>query len=600
MKTFFYTKRHQLLLCLLIILQLSYITYVFCQREGWHIDEAWCYGFANGNHQVGIHIDKNSETINYQEWLDSKLFRDYIQVQKGDSFHFDTTYYNSTVNHYNPPLHNMLLHAVCSLFPDTFSWWYAYIINAFSFIIAILALYGVVCELLHSQKAALITCWFYGFSIAAVNTFIFLRMYAFLTATVLLLCYIHCKLYNKDFNHCKKWYFFLFITVFIGGFTQYIFLFFGFCIAFCFTLLLLCRKYWKPLLAYCGTMSGAAATVILLWPHDLTNFTKNNLYGTHMPYLWEVKYCLQTSFNETLGLWIYYPTPVRVAWIVIIAIYLFIIFAGIFFLLRKNNCFRKIIAKIKTSIGTYTKNLPSKFRNWNKLYLIFTFSWIGALLIIAKTCNIFVMGAHADRYLFCLYPILTILFICCIIKLLQIKWFRKIKEIMHIKNLLLVCFLSILLVINHTSYPSGYLFERHSDSPTIAETIKDSNVILVAKTAGNLPFYSPVFSETNQVFVTSVEENIDITIQKLNQLKDTKKAVYVLIEANNFLPENYVKDLSASENTYTLNNLYETLSCPYKVSEYVERLSTCSWANSCEFIQSESSFKGELQVYRLR
>lgn len=69
MKTLLYRHRHSIFLALIILFQLFYITYTFCQREGWHIDEAWSYGFANADHQVGININKDKEIINYTNGL---------------------------------------------------------------------------------------------------------------------------------------------------------------------------------------------------------------------------------------------------------------------------------------------------------------------------------------------------------------------------------------------------------------------------------------------------------------------------------------------------------------------------------------------------
>ncbi len=597
MKTLLYRHRHSFFLALIILFQLFYITYTFCQREGWHIDEAWSYGFANADHQVGININKDKEIINYSQWLDSSIFREYIEVQSEGTFQFGSTYYNCTVNHNNPPLHNLMLHAVCSFFPNTFSWWYSYFINVISFVIAAIALYALARELMHSQNAALLTCIFYGFSTGALNTFIYLRMYAFLTALVILLCYIHARLYNKRFQKNTLCFISLFFLTVIGGSTQYIFLFLAFCMTAVFSLYLLFSKRWKTLLCYCGVMALSAATVFLLWPYDIEKFTTPSLYGVEMPYLWEIKYCLQCIFNQTLGIWIPYPNPLRNAILLIVSVYVLILVTALCFIFRKNSRFKNLINRMHTSTATWIKHIPKRLYHMNKLYLLFSFTWIGTMLVIAKTCNIFVMGKHADRYLFCLFPIVAVLFSGMLYKSVQhipLKPFRSSKKIPFIS---FAGLLIIFLTVNHIYYPCNYLFERHCDAPPISQIVQDSNVILLSKSFENLPFYPPMLLNTRHFFISSPFDDVDTTIEAMNKLEDNNSAVYLIAEAPYFLPEDYKRDESKPDYIYDRESMFAS---PYKLSEYLDKISSCSWIKEKTYIQTEDSFKGTLVVYKLR
>ena len=597
MKTFLSRNRYTLILALIIISQLCYTTYMFCQREGWHIDEAWSYEFANANHQVGIYFDEKENVINYGEWLDSSVFKDYIEVQDGGAFHFSDAYYNCTANHNNPPLYNMILHAVCSFFPNTFSWWFSYFINVISFIIAMLALYALSKEINNSPAVALIACAFYGSTTAALNTFIFLRMYALLTALVILLFYVHSRLYNKNFKKPALCYISLFILVVVGGSTQYIYLFLGFCITTIFSLFLIAGRKWKVLLGYCSTMASAAITVFLLWPYDLEKFTTPSLYGAEMPYIWEVKYCLQCVFNETLGIRIPFLNPLRKAILLVIFIYALIIISGICFILRKNSRFKNFIRSLYTSTILWFKKLPIRLQKMNKLYLLFTFTWITTLLIIAKTCNIFIMSVYADRYLFCLFPIVSSLFVCILFKCIQYIHMRHFKKNRIFTVVSLALTLVALIIINHINYPCNYLFERNCDDPVISDIVKDSNVILVTKAPGNLPYYPPLFLDTKQFFVTSPFDDIDATLESMNRLNDTSSSVYLIAETSIFLSEDYQRNESSEKDTYDLEG---ALSCQYKLSEFLDKIASCKWVTELKYIQTEDSFKGPLAVYKLR
>lgn len=596
MKTFLSRNRYTFILVLIIISQLCYTTYMFCQREGWHTDEAWSYGFANANHQVGIYFDEKENVINYGEWLDSTVFKDYIEVQKEGTFNFSDAYYNSTANHNNPPFHNIILHTVCSFFPNTFSWWFSYFINVISFIIAMLALYALSKEISNSPAVALIACAFYGSTTAALNTFIFLRMYALLTALVILLFYVHSRLYNKNFKKPALCYISLFFLVVVGGSTQYIYLFLGFCITTIFSLFLIAGRKWKVLLGYCITMASAAITVFLLWPYDLEKFTTPSLYGAEMPYIWEVKYCLQCVFNETLGIRIPFLNPLRKAILLVIFIYALIIISGICFILRKNSRFKNFIRSLYTSTILWLKKLPIRLRKMNKLYLLFTFTWITTLLIIAKTCNIFMMGIYADRYLFCLFPIVASLFVCILFKCIQYICLHHFKKSRIFTVVSLALTLIALIIINHINYPCNYLFERNCDAPVISDIVKDSNVILVTKGSGYLPYYPPMFLDSKQFFVTSPYDDMDVMLESMNKLSDNSSPVYLIAEIACFLPENYQWDENMSESGC---NIEVALSCQYKLSEYIDKIASCDWVTEIEYIQKESSYRGPLAVYKL-
>ena len=63
-----------------------------------------------------------------------------ILTLKGKQFDFGAVARNMS-DERNPPLHHMILHAICSFFPESFSWWYGYAINVLSFIGMMIALY---------------------------------------------------------------------------------------------------------------------------------------------------------------------------------------------------------------------------------------------------------------------------------------------------------------------------------------------------------------------------------------------------------------------------------------------------------------------------
>ena len=192
--TFFLNHKKYFFLFIIITLQLAHFTYVFaCQREGVHSDENWSYGFANAYYQKQLYCDEKGNRTNFDTWTDTKVFHDYTEVSEDQRFSYGSVWFNMEED-FSPPLHSALLHTICSFFPNSFSWWYAYIINIPSFIMAMICLYLLGKQLTHSENTALFICFFYSSLSGALNTFIYLRTYALLTALALLYSLLHCRM----------------------------------------------------------------------------------------------------------------------------------------------------------------------------------------------------------------------------------------------------------------------------------------------------------------------------------------------------------------------------------------------------------------------
>ena len=82
-----------IVLTAIILLQLGFITYMFAfQKEGFHSDDNWSYGFANADEGGWIYHDDSGKSRNFNKWTDGKVLWDYITVQKGKQFDFGAKY----------------------------------------------------------------------------------------------------------------------------------------------------------------------------------------------------------------------------------------------------------------------------------------------------------------------------------------------------------------------------------------------------------------------------------------------------------------------------------------------------------------------------
>ena len=238
------TLHYRLILCLLIFLQTLALIFTFStKREGFHSDENWSYGYANSFFQSNIYIDNNKKSINTDKWEDSSILRDYIEVQNGERFRFDSVFDNMSED-FSPPLHSLILHGICSFFPESFSWWYGFSINIVAFILSIWLLFFVSKNLFNSIYVSLLTCFFYGFSSAALNCFIYIRTYSILTCFSLALIYL-VTIFLKSKTISLKVSFLIYLISILGFLSHYFFYAFAFSLSLAFIVNLAARKKIK-------------------------------------------------------------------------------------------------------------------------------------------------------------------------------------------------------------------------------------------------------------------------------------------------------------------------------------------------------------------
>ena len=167
-----------LILAVIIILQIANITNVIVnKKKGYHSDEIYSYGLSNSFYQPFISSDYFSQTEykNVDEWISGQMLRDYVTVQPGETFRYDSVWYNQA-NDRHPPLYYAVLHTICSFFPNTYSPVFGYIINYICFIVMQVFLYKLALNMLKSKYLALLLCCFWGFSTGATDLTIFIRM----------------------------------------------------------------------------------------------------------------------------------------------------------------------------------------------------------------------------------------------------------------------------------------------------------------------------------------------------------------------------------------------------------------------------------------
>ena len=223
---------------LVVLLSMLFLCTFISRKEGYHMDEILAYQLANAEYNPWIlpteperrlagfmaeYIDGESfgETIsnvgfiikdtltnrgnsilaNYKAqvydapvWISKEMFQDYLQCDTEDDYNFLSVYYNATDDNH-PPLHFMALHLMSSLFKGEISVWLGCLINLVA-VAGVLWLLGLIGDIIFKRKSSTVALMLlYGFSMGAVGTAIWVRMYGLLTLWIVWTLYLHLRKY---------------------------------------------------------------------------------------------------------------------------------------------------------------------------------------------------------------------------------------------------------------------------------------------------------------------------------------------------------------------------------------------------------------------
>lgn len=245
---------------IIVIFAISIVmTFFMTKKEGFHEDEMFSYGSSNyaydnvyrpygkedetnifvkekimnGNiiqnlkYYLIDHRDIKDETLAdiksefVPTWRSSDEANDYLTIQPKDALNYGMVYYNQSRD-IHPPLFYFLVHTVSIFFMGHFS---KYIIFGINLVFMVLSLWTIknIFEKLDKKYLIIPTLILYGFSMGAISTVIFQRMYSMLNFFVLMFISANIDIIKKDFDIDEKIWNKLTWIVLLGFWTQYYF-----------------------------------------------------------------------------------------------------------------------------------------------------------------------------------------------------------------------------------------------------------------------------------------------------------------------------------------------------------------------------------------
>lgn len=565
--------RYYIILFIIILLQISRIVYTFaCLKEGTHSDEIWSYGLANSYYEPFIYDTyDHGEMRNNDQWLSSQVMRDYLTVDREHRFSYDSVYFNQIYENH-PFLFYCLLHTVCSLFPGTFSLWYGFAINIIAFIVTILFFYKLLFEISKSEVTALIGSAFYGFSLGAVNTFIFVRMYALLVMLTTVFLFLHARLYNNSVAKKNNLFIMLFVFTLLGTLTHHFFIPFAACVSACFCIYYLLNKRIKELVLYSVTMLGSVAVSLLIFPATFRHLFSETIKLPKYTPTWQFMLTLNSVTKELFGVRLSPVSKISYTALMIVVVFIIVMILPLVYLVRNESWLKKIVLVLKRCPGKIAQTLKSI----DLMTVAMFVSSSGIVVLTAAKVSVIAMGDYIDRYVFFTFPGFCVAFV------LFVRWVfhaliknKKVSVVVSGIVCGLVCLVSNL-------YPCHYLFPKPEDSLSVKKEISGSNCVFISSEYWLLTCFSEDSMDAEYIYAIELNDSeiLKEKILKLPVAPDTNCDLYYYVD-NHLFYESEVMDGELvgempSKGVYTQKekkmerNDFETLlKSKYSKAEYV-------------------------------
>lgn len=249
-------------LTIIILIQLIVRIYVGNQKEYFHIDEAYSYSLMNYDK---IQITENEDF--YNNWHTKGYYIDYLAVN-GDEVTDLKPVYENQKNDVHPPLYYLLLRIAATCTINEFTKWTGLILNMIIFVFSSIFIYLIGIRIFKNKKMALFVCLITGLTVGALETTAYIRMYELANLFILIITYLHMKLYSKKDLETKD-LLAIGVTALLGSLTHYYIIIYMAVLFIIFVAKYIKEKQYKNLAKYVITFAIAAVLSLAIFPYSL-------------------------------------------------------------------------------------------------------------------------------------------------------------------------------------------------------------------------------------------------------------------------------------------------------------------------------------------
>lgn len=448
-------RKSRWLFFLVLFLQLLFAVFWCTQKSGYFVDELWSYGLANSYYKPYVYVGSPVE----DGWVSGEYFGNYLTVDAEHRFDYGSVFYNQEMDTH-PPLFYLILHTICSLFPGTFSKWYGLLPNLVCFLAVSVLVYLWAGKLFRKSRGFPLACMiFWSFSIAAMSCVVFLRMYMLLTLWFTASLYLHTCMIIDHRQSLRRLAALLALT-FLGFFSHYYFAILGAFLSAGYVFWLLFHRYWKRLWQYVVTMLLSLGLAWLVFPDTFTKIlgldsnrgvqAYQNLRNTDtlLPRLGKF---LEIINNELFAGFL----P------------LFVLLTAIVFLVLKIFQVRRIRRKTVRKKVSGTKDFSA--RPGTAAVLAITAAVISLYTVLIAL----IAPYQADRYIFCIFPAVSVLFTAALFRLFSLLSWRADGG----KAVWLL--LLLLTAVQWLTGTTNYLYQYKKDNVAVSQAYADHDCLYI-------------------------------------------------------------------------------------------------------------------------
>lgn len=434
-------NKFSIILLLIILLGTILATSVGYSKQRFHIDEISTFLLSNGYY--------NPNPYAVDTWIDKNYYLDFLATHDNTRFSLGSVLYNQTQD-VHPPLYYVFIHILSSLLPDVFSKWLGLSLNLFFYIGTILLVVYLTKRITNSSTTGLFSGIFWAFSIAAMSTYNFIRMYMLLALIQLILVGFIDKYLKAETKYSRLYLIGVFVTIILGGLTQYFFyIFAGLLIFYTILLILSQKKFFK------GLILGLVALLSVYIDFKIFPATYDHIFNSYRGD--------QVMENSNAGI----SFSSMSSYLVVI----------------KNQLFGGqsiiLVTFIVTAILGISIIIFRHFYHHDKINIKFLWpSW--AVIFAATISYIFIVSQITpilnERYIYSVYPLLSILVISLLYRVL-LAFNLKNKG----QSIILFTFILASVSLGLLTQPISYIYPEAEKSYDIIKDYDDHKVLLLSK-----------------------------------------------------------------------------------------------------------------------
>jgi uncharacterized membrane protein len=524
-------------LIVIIVLQLIEVFFFAFQKQGYFIDEILSYSLANSYFREKYSPD----ALLYDKWTEPEYFSKLVVVSEEHRFAYNSVFFNQS-NDVHPPLYYVILHTICSFFPDNFSKWYGLSINIFLFVLCNIFLFLASNKIFRNHYLALLPSIIWGFSAGAISTVIFIRMYMLLTTLIVIFAYCHFVLIEKEKSNIRL--FLIFIFTLLGFMTHYYFLIFAFFWYVLYLLFYLIQRKGKQIFRYSIILLSALLAGILIFPRSIYHIFSSNRGEPAIKSISNIS-DLPNNIKTMLVVLSRQQFDGFLKELIIIFTCLFLLKLILIFISKLANHHQAATNLSMIRTKKIALHSITDFYVKNILLLSLTISMIATFIVVTK-----VSPYLTTRYLYFIYPIISLLAVFYIYRVCSL--FIKNRQILFTGILLLFTVLTTL------TYKRGQVEYIYPGYKVILSTARDySNYDCIYITNRSWTIYSNIFelSEFQKTYVIKIENVPDLP----HILKSTAHEKGIIIYIDNTLnQEEVLKKVLSISNFDNFKLLYST------------------------------------------